>query len=66
MHDALIYMLNPNSYAQSNGYSELEQTLFFRIVKGEKVFSDHLRATQGVLVRVSCSSFIEKCLEFCR
>ncbi|MEP1743851.1 MAG: DUF1877 family protein, partial [Kangiellaceae bacterium] len=65
MHDALIYLLNPDSYAKSNGYSELEQTLPFRIVKGEKVFSDHLRATQGVRVRVSSSGFIEKCLVFC-
>ena len=65
MHDALIYTLNPDSYTNSNGYSELEQILPYRIVKGEKVFSDHLRATQGVPVRVSSSDFVEKCLEFC-
>ena len=64
MHDALVYMLNPSSYENSNGFSELEQTLFYQIVKGEKVFSSHLRASQGIHVRVSSSSFIEKCLEF--
>lgn len=65
MHDALIYILNPDSYISSKGYTELEKTLPFRIVKGEQVFSDHLRATQGVPVRVSSFEFVEKCFEFC-
>ena len=66
MQNALIYTLNPDSYLASKNFAAIEKTLPYKIVKGEKTFNNHLKATQGLLVRVSSPEFVMKCAEFCR
>lgn len=66
MHDALIYTMNPDSFEQAKGYSELEKTFYFRFVKGECRFSEHMTATQGIPVRISSPEFIAQCVDFCQ
>ena len=64
MQNALIYTLDPKSYLNSNGYKELKETLPYKIIKGESVFSEHLKTTQGLFVRVSSPDFVAKCAVF--
>lgn len=64
MQQALIYVLNPNSYFAAKNFTQLEQTLPYKIVKGERVFRDDFRSTQGFKVRVSSPEFVIQCAEF--
>jgi len=64
MQDALIYCLNPQAFENSTDHKELQKTFSYKFVKGQNVFCEHLRGTQGVRVRVSTARFIADCIEF--
>lgn len=64
MQEAVIFVLNPESFIESKSFEDLEKTMAYKIVKGDRVFSQHLRATQGMPVRVSYPAFVRKCVEF--
>ncbi len=61
-YEALIHTLDPELYDMV--YQEITESMPFKVVKGDKVFCDHLRGTQGVLVRHSDSVFIENCVKY--
>lgn len=64
--NALIYVLNPNSYLTAENFEALEETFPYKFVKGERVFRKDFRSPQGALVRVSSPEFVIKCVEFCQ
>ncbi len=64
MHDALVYILDPESYNNIGCFDELEKTFPYQCVMGEEVFSKHLNCTQGNPVRMSSSEFISKCVKY--
>lgn len=63
--NALIYVLEPNSYLTAENFAALEETFPYKFVKGERVFRKDFRSPQGALVRVSSPEFVRKCVEFC-
>ena len=62
--DALVYLLDPLAYGKAQSYEELEKLFSYKLVMGEKEFSQNLRAGQGLPVRVSSADFIVECVEF--
>lgn len=64
--NALIYVLEPNSYLTAENFEALEETFPYKFVKGERVFGKDFRSPQGALVRVSSPKFVVKCVEFCQ
>jgi 5'(3')-deoxyribonucleotidase len=61
-YDALFYTLAPELFELT--YDELVESHPFKVVKGERIFSEHLCGTQGVPVRCSDESFINDCVKY--
>ena len=64
MQWALIYVLSPKSYEESEGSEDLKKSFYYQFVMGETSFSENLKTTQGIPVRVSSPGFVKKCVDF--